>query len=802
MPIQVICPGCQASYRLKDDLLGATVRCKQCERKFVVEAEEDIPEVTAAEGAMYAEEVRPVKRVARREEADDAPEPARRARYERDDEKRSRPRRNRQKGMGVALLLMLAFGSVAALVLLCFGVYFAVVSIKDADKDKIVVPSVPAPERQQAVLLQPVQPAPQEPDGPPDPPPADLIPAALLPSPAVALDPPQPPAAAPAAALAPGSGGSLRGDVAKRVTKATVFIRTTLQSGLQPTGSGFFAFDAHTVVTNAHVVDMMHPSSKPPRKVEVVLNSGEPDEKTYTAQIAGVDRFSDLAILRVSVKEPVEPLTVISAQGLELTQSVFVSGFPYGEAVGKEVTVVPTQVSSLRRENGVLHRVQVNGGMNPGNSGGPVVDAHGRVIGVSVAVMRNNIGAVTNINFAVPGDSVYALFQGRIRDLQLGQPYRDNQNVKVPVTLRLLDPLKHIGKIAVECWIGDPSPNPGQMRPSTAAKPAAVAGDGERRSVELTIDKDTARGELTLPPGGQDKKVLWVQPVHTSKSGTTSWSSAVPLAIVPPVEHKPVSLAFKASSQPMLTDFHMKTNHRTHAMGDSFQDFHRAAQVIEKLTGVDAEGVSTIHLEYKRLIIGGAMNRQAMHRSQGQKHIVANPGELAADLHFDRQGNVVKNLVDSTKVPAPYKQDADNEANDLQNVLASLCVTLPAGSLSPGQTWKGERRLFGSQTNHPLDNFSYEIDYTYQGVRSREGHDEAVVLLGGKMIAKDQLSVSGRVSGAVLIDVQTSQITFGRAVLDYDYETAMATLGPAFGPNLSHTHVLTEYQLKRAPANK
>jgi hypothetical protein len=160
---------------------------------------------------------------------------------------------------------------------------------------------------------------------------------------------------------------------------------------------------------------------------------------------------------------------------------------------------------------------------------------------------------------------------------------------------------------------------------------------------------------------------------------------------------------------------------------------------------------------------------------------------------------VVKNVIDSANVPAQYKHEVDTEVSDMQNVLTSLSVPLPGGSLAVGQTWKGERRLFGSQTNHPLDDFSYEITYTYQGFRSREGRNEAVVLLGGKMIAKEQRSVSGRVNGAVLIDVQTSQIIFGRAVLDYDYETTVTNI---LGSSLVHTHVLTEYQLKRTVASK
>src|SRR5262249_24009624 len=63
------------------------------------------------------------------------------------------------------------------------------------------------------------------------------------------------------------------------------------------------------------------------------------------------------------------------------------------------ITVTTSSVSSLRREGGILKQVQVNGGMQPGNSGGPVTDTRGKVVGVSVAGITG-----TTINFAIPSD--------------------------------------------------------------------------------------------------------------------------------------------------------------------------------------------------------------------------------------------------------------------------------------------------------------------------------------------------------------------------------------------------------------
>ena len=107
---------------------------------------------------------------------------------------------------------------------------------------------------------------------------------------------------------------------------------------------------------------------------------------------------------------PPPPLDVKSAKNLRQTQRVWVVGFPFGDQLGREVTVSDGSVSSLRMdENSELATVQIKGDMQPGNSGGPVVDALGNVVGVAVRIMPG-----TGINFAVPGDAVHHLFDGRI----------------------------------------------------------------------------------------------------------------------------------------------------------------------------------------------------------------------------------------------------------------------------------------------------------------------------------------------------------------------------------------------------
>src|SRR5262249_37625937 len=146
-----------------------------------------------------------------------------------------------------------------------------------------------------------------------------------------------------------------------------------------------------------------------------------------------------------------------------------------------------------------------HGGMQPGNSGGPVVDLWGDVVGVSVAMI-----SMTQINFAVPSDYVRFLGNGRLTYLSPGYPYRAGGGVKVPVTLQMLDPLHRVDKVQLDYWTG----KPGKPRAATLQTPEGQPGDSERQTVALAYDrKGTVQGEVTLPalPKGE---IYWLQPKY------------------------------------------------------------------------------------------------------------------------------------------------------------------------------------------------------------------------------------------------------------------------------------------------
>lgn len=233
----------------------------------------------------------------------------------------------------------------------------------------------------------------------------------------------------------------------KELKAATVYIKgetTTLASR----GSGFVVRaqgDTVLVATNHHVITppkdeegplppffvprgprmpgMMRPPRLPRRgivppgasilELTVIFYSGTAKEQSLPAVVVADDAVNDLAILRAKgVADAPRPINFQQTPELRETMSVVAFGFPFGEKLDLQkknpaVTVTKGAISSLRGEGGQLEQVQLDLDLNPGNSGGPVVDEKGALIGVAVAKVMN-----TRIGFAVPVPKLHRLMQG------------------------------------------------------------------------------------------------------------------------------------------------------------------------------------------------------------------------------------------------------------------------------------------------------------------------------------------------------------------------------------------------------
>ena len=174
-------------------------------------------------------------------------------------------------------------------------------------------------------------------------------------------------------------------ELAQRALPATVALRCR-ESG----GSGFFVTE-DLVVTNAHV---LCPGGE---AMEVTLS----DDRKFVGQVVRSDKNVDLGLVRVTGAQAT-PLPLGDVADLAAGDKVMIIGSP----VGLDFTVQEGSISSLQRSAFGVALLQLDAKISPGNSGGPVIDARGRVVGV--VVMKLAGGGVEGIGLALPINYVYS----------------------------------------------------------------------------------------------------------------------------------------------------------------------------------------------------------------------------------------------------------------------------------------------------------------------------------------------------------------------------------------------------------
>ena len=175
-------------------------------------------------------------------------------------------------------------------------------------------------------------------------------------------------------------------------------------------GSGFVVSPGGLILTNAHVVTTAGQggsSTTPARTVYVEFSDGD----RVTATVVGVDLFDDVGLLRVDPKQhALDPVPLGNSSRVIVGEPVAAIGSPFGNTDSLSVGVVSAirrSIPSLTTNYNLVDAIQTDAPINHGNSGGPLFDAEGRVIGINAQIGSNgSTSGFEGVGFAVPIDSV------------------------------------------------------------------------------------------------------------------------------------------------------------------------------------------------------------------------------------------------------------------------------------------------------------------------------------------------------------------------------------------------------------
>ena len=193
---------------------------------------------------------------------------------------------------------------------------------------------------------------------------------------------------------------------ADKSISSVVTISSSTQSNLSYSnnksgmGSGVIFSKEGYIVTNLHILNS--------KNINVQLNNG----KNYTANIIGIDKNADIAVLKISADENLNPINIANSDNLKIGDKVLAIGNPYG--IG--ISVSNGIVSATGRDYGnpYLQLIQTDAAINPGNSGGALINENGNLIGINSKIYSST-GAYQGIGFAIPSNLVVQIATQLIR---------------------------------------------------------------------------------------------------------------------------------------------------------------------------------------------------------------------------------------------------------------------------------------------------------------------------------------------------------------------------------------------------
>ncbi len=242
-------------------------------------------------------------------------------------------------------------------------------------------------------------------------------------------------------------------NVTTQVLRTDFFWGTTPEEG---SGSGFlWDTDGH-IVTNYHVISGA-------QQIEVSFGG----DASLPATVVGADPINDLAVLKVnSVPEGVQPVEAGTSTGLHVGQTAIVIGNPFGQF---ERTMTQGIISALNRtietDSFIVLRgvIQTDAAINRGNSGGPLLDSSGRLIGVNSAIYSPT-GTSAGVGLAIPVDKVVRVVPVLIKEGRFPHPWLGFEAMGYEITPRLAQALNlpaQNGILIAQFYRGSPADQAG-----------------------------------------------------------------------------------------------------------------------------------------------------------------------------------------------------------------------------------------------------------------------------------------------------------------------------------------------------
>ena len=225
-------------------------------------------------------------------------------------------------------------------------------------------------------------------------------------------------------------------DIVKKVSPSVVGISCMLDNG-SCTGTGIIMSEDGYVITNAHVVDsaksisVLLPenyldkdssSSEASKDSKAESTDSKKDDSessqenlTYTATLIGKDNQSDIAVLKID-KKGLTPVEFGKSSEIQVGEASVVIGNPLGFTLANSVTagIISATDRSLTVEDRTMNLIQTDASINSGNSGGPLINAYGQVIGITSEKVSSTYGE--GLGFAIPIDEALPIIEDLMKN--------------------------------------------------------------------------------------------------------------------------------------------------------------------------------------------------------------------------------------------------------------------------------------------------------------------------------------------------------------------------------------------------